>query len=200
MGFLKQIFPNHRVDLIVTFQGNSATAEYTPVDSIQEAMEYFNLYIHDNSLYENTDESAIFAELGVNSKEETTALRNTLDSLINNFDDEQAIQYIYLFKTWAPNIQMNQGEKYKYGDTLYTVLQSHTSQVGWEPNITPSLYARVIVFQTPGEYADWEQPDSTNAYMRGDRVRFNEKIYESLVDDNVWSPEAYPAGWTLVDE
>ena len=200
MGFLKQVFPNHRVDLIVTFQGNSATAEYTPVDSIQEAMEYFNLYIHDNSLYENTDESAIFAELGVNSKEETVALRNTLDSLINNFDDEQAVQYIYLFKTWAPNIQMNQGEKYKYGDTLYTVLQSHTSQVGWEPNITPSLYARVIVSQTPGEYADWEQPDSTNAYMRGDRVRFNEKIYESLVDDNVWSPEAYPAGWTLVDE
>ena len=43
-----------------------------------------------------------------------------------------------------------------------------------------------------------EQPDSTNPYKKGDRVRFNGKVYESLIDNNVWSPSAYPAGWREV--
>jgi hypothetical protein len=24
------------------------------------------------------------------------------------------------------------------------------------------------------------------------------KVYESLIDNNIWSPEAYPAGWSEV--
>lgn len=200
MGFLKQTFPDHRVDLIVSFQGNIANKDYTPLDSIQEAMEYFNLYIHNNNLYENTDESTILTELGVTTQEETIALREALDNLINNFNDEQAIQYIALYKTWIPNIQMTEGEKYKYGDTLYTVLQSHKSQIGWEPPFSPSLFARIIVSQDSNTYNEWEQPDSTNPYMKGDRVIFEGKIYESLVDNNVWSPIMYPAGWNIVDE
>jgi hypothetical protein len=31
--------------------------------------------------------------------------------------------------------------------------------------------------------------------MRGDRVSFDGKIYESAIDNNIWSPAAYPAGW-----
>ena len=31
--------------------------------------------------------------------------------------------------------------------------------------------------------------------MIGDKVIFEGKKYESLIDDNVWSPEDYPAGW-----
>ena len=42
---------------------------------------------------------------------------------------------------------------------------------------------------------EWEQPDSTNAYKKGDRVRYKGKAYESLIDGNVWAPDAYPAGW-----
>jgi len=29
-------------------------------------------------------------------------------------------------------------------------------------------------------------------------VSYNGKIYESTINGNVWSPEAYPAGWKLV--
>ena len=51
-----------------------------------------------------------------------------------------------------------------------------------------------------GEILDWEQPDSTNPYMKGDKVKYNGKIYESVIDNNVWSPEAYPQGWKEVEE
>lgn len=32
----------------------------------------------------------------------------------------------------------------------------------------------------------------------GDKVSFNSEIYESLIDDNAWSPAAYPAGWAAI--
>ena len=36
---------------------------------------------------------------------------------------------------------------------------------------------------------------ATEEYKSGDKVLFNGIIYESLIDNNVWSPEAYSAGW-----
>lgn len=44
-------------------------------------------------------------------------------------------------------------------------------------------------------YWEWKQPDSTNPYMKGDKVTYNGKTYESVIDNNVWSPDTYPAGW-----
>ena len=70
----------------------------------------------------------------------------------------------------------------------------------WNPEASPSLFARVLTGETPKDIRDWEQPDSTNPYMTGDRVRFEGQIYESVIDNNIWSPVAYPAGWTLITE
>ena len=52
----------------------------------------------------------------------------------------------------------------------------------------------------PDVIPEWEQPDSTNAYKKGDKVRFEGKVYKSLIDKNVWSPSAYPAGWQQIKE
>lgn len=44
--------------------------------------------------------------------------------------------------------------------------------------------------------AEWVQSTGAHdSYKKGDRVRFAGKNYESLMDGNVWSPAAYPAGW-----
>ena len=37
---------------------------------------------------------------------------------------------------------------------------------------------------------EWEQPDSTNPYMKGDKVTHNGKTWVSLIDNNVWEPGA----------
>lgn len=43
---------------------------------------------------------------------------------------------------------------------------------------------------------DYVQPTGAhNAYNTGDLVRFNEEVYECVIDNCVWSPEVYPAGW-----
>ena len=53
--------------------------------------------------------------------------------------------------------------------------------------MSPSLFARVLI-EDPTVIPEWIQPDSTNPYMRGDKVTHNNKTWESLVDNNVWEP------------
>lgn len=48
---------------------------------------------------------------------------------------------------------------------------------------------------------DFVQPTGTSdAYSIGDKVKFEGKIYQSLINSNVWSPSAYPLGWQEVSE
>ncbi len=113
--------------------------------------------------------------------------------------DAQALQVPMLFDEFDGNgVAYEVGKRVVYNGVLYKVLQAHTSQAGWTPTAAPSLFAKVINETITGEIPDWEQPDSTNAYMKGNKVKFNGKIYESVIDNNVWSPTAYPAGWKEV--
>lgn len=57
-----------------------------------------------------------------------------------------------------------------------------------------------MLITDPSVIPEWEQPDSTNPYMKGDKVRYKGVVYVSLIDNNVWSPADYSAGWQIVDE
>lgn len=117
-------------------------------------------------------------------------------------DDAEALELQILYKDWTKQIgkPLAVGEYINYEGVLYKVLQAHTVQESWTPTGAPSLFAKVLVDPTGETILDWEQPDSTNPYMKGDKVKFEGKIYQSLIDNNVWSPSAYPAGWTEVTE
>ena len=113
--------------------------------------------------------------------------------------DAQAVQVPMLFDDFDGNgVAYEVGKRVLYNDILYKVIQAHTSQADWTPVAAPSLFAKVINETIDGSIPEFEQPDSTNPYMKGDKVIFNGKVYESLIDNNVYSPEAYPAGWKEV--
>ena len=81
---------------------------------------------------------------------------------------------------------------------LYQVLQDHTSAEQWTPDATPSLYKAIGV--TEDGYPEWVQPlGATDAYNKGDVVVYNNTLYQSLIDANVYSPDAYPAGWAVYE-
>lgn len=43
---------------------------------------------------------------------------------------------------------------------------------------------------------EWVQPTGAHdAYQKGDKVRYKGEVYECLIDNNVWAPDVYPAGW-----
>lgn len=125
--------------------------------------------------------------------------KNTYQTKLRSISDGAALKMPELFPHWSGNSkEYVKDDKVLYNGVLYKVLQNHTSQEGWTPTSAPSLFAKVLTSE--GEILDWEQPSSTNPYMKGDKVKFNGKIYESVIDNNVWSPEAYPQGWKEVEE
>ncbi|MCC7462915.1 MAG: hypothetical protein IT480_10705 [Gammaproteobacteria bacterium] len=51
----------------------------------------------------------------------------------------------------------------------------------------------------PAAYPAWAQPAGAHdAYKTGDIVTFNDQVWRSKINANVYSPAAYPAGWELV--
>lgn len=82
---------------------------------------------------------------------------------------------------------------------LYQVLQDHTSAAEHTPDTAVSLYKAIGV--TEDGYPEWVQPlGASDAYNTGDVVSYNGTLYRSIIDGNVWSPEAYPAGWEVYSE
>lgn len=125
-------------------------------------------------------------------------LRPLIEQAAQSFTDETALEAVSLFPSWQSGIDYTVGQRVRYNGVLYSVLQAHTSQDTWQPDVAVSLFAKVLI-PDPDVVPEWEQPDSTNPYMKGDRVLFEGTVYESLIDNNVWSPTAYPAGWKAVN-
>lgn len=132
------------------------------------------------------------------TKERACQLRMLIERLSATMSDEDALQGVELFPRWSAEKEYVVDDRVSYNGILYKCLQAHTSQETWIPTSAPSLWAKVLI-PDPDVIPDWEQPDSTNGYMKGDQVRYNGVVYESLIDNNVWSPEAYPAGWKVVE-
>ena len=108
--------------------------------------------------------------------------------------DEMSLQVPNLYPTWKAEINYTAGDRVLYEDVLYKVILNHTSQIGWEPNIAPSLFAQVLIPDENKIYP-WKQPDSTNTYKAGDKVTHNGQIWVSTVDNNSWEPGTY--GWNV---
>lgn len=110
-------------------------------------------------------------------------------------DDAKALAIQEFYDDWEVGVKYEVGTYIRYEGILYKVITAHTSQSDWTPTSASSLFAKVLIDPTGETINEWVQPDSTNPYMTGDKVIFNGKTYESVIDNNVWSPSAYPAGW-----
>ena len=123
-------------------------------------------------------------------------LRPLIEKAALSLDDNDSLEAKELFPIWSgESIEYKINDRVRYNSILYKCLQAHTSQEGWTPIAAASLWTKVLI-PDPEVIPDWEQPDSTNPYMKGDRVMFEGKTYESTIDNNVWSPATY--GWIEV--
>lgn len=130
------------------------------------------------------------------TKEQALKYRELIEKASANFTDEEALEAPMLFPRWDGNSQKySVGDRVYHNNILYKVLQTHTSQETWTPTDAPSLFAKVLI-PDPEVIPEWQQPDSTNPYMAGDKVTHNGKTWISNIDNNVWEPGVY--GWSEV--
>ena len=200
------------------------------------------------------------------------AMRAVIEESVAALDDETAATVPSLFTPWKPGEVVNVGDRRYYAPRLYKVVQAHTTQADWTPDVTPALWAvlgdpgeagtiddpitaargmeyeyglyyfdpedgktylcerigeaeggKIILQYLPHEligqyfsaaesgeteepaepdtgdtYPEWVQPTGGHdAYNTGDIVMYNGTAYRSLIDGNVWAPDAYPQGWEV---
>ena len=152
--------------------------------------------------YEEVDDENVIESLNngiteIQNREQTLLkIGKIVANSIN--DDETALDVKDLYDDWSEGKKYKVGKYLNHKGVLYKVLTDHTSQSDWSPDKSPSLFANVLT-SLDGTPKEWVQPDSTNPYMTGDKVIFEGVIYESIIDNNIWSPSAYPQGWKVVE-
>ena len=158
------------------------------------------MIIYDNGIYREatpedmlkfapTPEEIALENIRPLTAEEVTTLliKQNINSLA--VDDNTALRMTEFYPEWSAGQAYTAGFNVQYGGVLYRCLQDHTSQDDWSPDLATSLFAKVLI-PDASVIPEWEQPDSTNPYMTGDKVMHNGKTWESLIDNNVWEPGA----------
>ena len=131
--------------------------------------------------------------------------RRALQMFAASLDEEKAMEVAMIYDPWAVGKNYSTGDYFIYGENsvgdpqLYKVVQDHTSQADWLPDVTASLYSAIGL--DGSGYSVWSQPTgSHDAYNIGDVVNYGGTLYVSMIDGNTYSPDAYPAGWEVYTE
>ena len=140
----------------------------------------------------------------MNKRQKILEFRKAVQLFLGTLDADTDSEKILAVASVFPKYEVGKAYKVKevfaygensVGDTqLYQVLQNHTSAAQWTPDTATSLYKKIGI--TKDGYPEWVQPlGASDAYNTGDIVSYKGKLYKSIIDGNVWSPDAYPTGW-----
>lgn len=58
-------------------------------------------------------------------------------------DDNTALRMVEFYPEWATDTAYPAGYKVQHGGKLWSCLQAHTSQTGWEPENAPALWTEI---------------------------------------------------------
>lgn len=79
----------------------------------------------------------------MNYVEYARRLRPIVEQAMQSIDGNEALTAKALYPQWAVNTAYSVGEKVQRNGKLWRVVQAHTSQTGWEPENTTSLWEQI---------------------------------------------------------
>ena len=127
---------------------------------------------------------------------EAEEIRKAIDTFAENQTDETLIDNKAAFSLWRAGVHVTVGQILRYSDDIYRVIQAHTTQDDWTPDITPALFVKISL----EEYPQWVQPTGAHdAYNKGDKVSDEGKHWISEIDGNVWKPGTVVGAWSEIE-
>lgn len=179
------------LDLLVV-QGDVSEAQLTTI----QADSRYPILISGNADeapadLDDTAKAALKAELAAVVHVDLAALAT--DAGANPVDIADALIEATLKKPWRAGEAVAVGDVRYHSGNLYEVVQAHTTQADWTPNITYALWKR---YYNPDNAPEpWRQPQgSHDAYRVGQRVTYNGATWENTSAANVFAPGVF--GWT----
>lgn len=91
-------------------------------------------------------------------------------------DDQTAARALDLYPMWEADIAVSVDDRYQYEGKLYKVIQAHTTQADWAPDITPAMWT-VIDVQHAGTIDDPIPASRGMEYEYGKYYSEGESIY-----------------------
>jgi len=186
-------------DFVVSFSGDVTTLNDEILE--QRAIE---------KLAREFNPSKALEELEERVKAQEEASDNLIKTFVLSKDlsEEQKDNVMGQYPEWEAGINYSTGDKVKRNGVVYEVIQNHRSQADWQPESTNALYKQYFNLAIKNEdgtetevVADFNQPTGAHdTYKKGDKVRFNGKIYVSKIDNNAYSPADYAQGWEEIAE
>lgn len=75
--------------------------------------------------------------------ERARMLRQYIEKAAQSLDDRDALAAIELYPHWTAGTTYEAGAKVQYGGKLWRVMQAHTAQDYWTPDVVPSLFEEI---------------------------------------------------------
>ena len=114
---------------------------------------------------------------------------------VDELSEDELLDMIDLYESYKVGKSYKTDDIFKYEGKLYKVIQEHTSLENWVPSELPALYLNMM---PENVIPEWRQPTgSHDSYSIGDKVVFEDEVYISTVDGNVWVPGEY--GWEIIE-
>lgn len=188
------------------FYGTTDTGENVRIDNVEDYLpeiEKLETAVNNEAgqaLREAQELAAQASAEAAAAKEEANTLREERDDLRAKYE-----AFAAQFRTWA-DFEIGEtipaGEFITHNGTVYKVVIGHPKQADYIPGATGMGALFTLAKDTTETQEDlvlpWVQPKgSRDTYSFGARVTHQEKVWESTVQDNVWTPGVY--GWKIAE-
>lgn len=142
-------------------------------------------------------------------KAQEEASENLIKTFILSKDlsEAQKENILSQYDEWKLGVNYEAGKKVRYKGKVYKVIIPHDSQPNREPDIANTLFTEYLSPQIQNEDGtttevinDFKQPTgSHDMYEKGQKVRFDGKIYECRAEKTAYSPKDCPQDWEEVE-
>lgn len=131
-------------------------------------------------------------------RSEAKAFINALITIRSNATDAQASEAIELYpKLKNDNSLIKAGTRINYNGVIKRAAVDLWDTEENNPNNAPTLWEDINYKE--GYRIIPETITVGTAFSKGEKGWWNNVLYESLIDSNVWTPEAHSAGWVVVE-
>lgn len=125
-------------------------------------------------------------------------LRQMIEKAAVSLDDKDASEAVELTRNY-PNdgSLMSAGTRINWKGSLYRAAVDLWATEQNDPDNAPTLWEKVMY--RDGIRIIPETITVTSAFSKGEQGWWGDALYESLYDNNVYTPAAWPAGWVLIE-
>lgn len=132
-------------------------------------------------------------------KSEAYRILNALKKCVDSLDDITACNVVFLFKRMQnDNSLISAGTRICHNGVLYKATTDLWDLEQYNPDNSPSLWE--IINYKDGYRVIPEVITVTSIFSKGEIGWWNDVLYVSLIDNNAWTPAAYPGGWELYNK